>query len=103
MVKNKKVKVKKECKVVYKKCISKGDYQLYKGIRSEKEIPVGKVLGFRKFDKVLFKCNEYFVKGKRSSGYFELMDVKGNKLDFKPMPKVTDLIRLEARRSWLVA
>lgn len=103
LVKNKKVKVKKECKVVYKKCISKGDYQLYKGIRSEKKIQVGKVLGFRKFDKVLFKSKECFVKGKRSSGYFELMDVKGNKLDFKPLPKIKDLIRLEARRSWLVA
>ena len=100
-VKYQDIVVQKDCRVVKKKCVSKGDYQLYKGIRSEKRIPTGKLLGYRKFDKVLYEGNEYFVKGKRSSGYFELMSIDGVKLGHTV--KVTELKRLEARRSLLVA
>lgn len=45
-----------------KKCISKGDYQQTKGIRSEQTITTGKICGFRKFDKVKYFGKEYFIK-----------------------------------------
>ena len=100
-------KVKKLCKLVYKKSVSKGDYQLYKGKHSEKKIPVGKILGFRKFDKVKYlgdnKNRLYFIKGKRSSGYFELMNIHGEPVKLKPLPKVSKLVRIKARNSVLVA
>jgi len=35
-----------------KKCVSKGDYQLTKGIRGEIKIPVHKLFGLRKFDQI---------------------------------------------------
>jgi len=61
-----------------KKNISNGDYQQTKGIRSEKKIPTGKVFGFRKFDKVRVPEGIGFIKGKRSSGAFVIMDIMGN-------------------------
>jgi len=64
--------------VLYKKSISKGDYQQCKGIRSEKRIPTGKLFGIRKFDYIQTDKGSGFVKGKRSSGYFSIMDIFGN-------------------------
>jgi len=99
-------KIKKSCKVVYKKCVSKGDYQLYKGKRSEKKIPVGKIHGFRKFDKVKYlgdnknKC--YFIKGRMTSGYFVLMDINGESIKLKPMAKPSTVLRIKSRGSLLV-
>ena len=59
-----------------------------KGFAANKEIPRGKLFGFRKFDKVQYKGEEYFVKGRMSTGYAILMDTEGNKVDLKPIPKV---------------
>lgn len=61
-----------------KKLISKGDYQQTKGVRSEKKIPTGKSHGLRKFDLIQTDKGVGFVKGKRSTGYFVIMDVDGN-------------------------
>ena len=61
-----------------RKCVAKGDYQQYKGIRSEKKIPIGKLFGFRKFDKVKTPEGVGFIKGKRSSGAFVISDIFGN-------------------------
>lgn len=53
--------------------------------------------------------NEYFIKGRMSTGYAVLMDVKGNKIDFSGMPKgfktpkMSNLKRLKARSSWIVS
>ena len=94
--------------VLLKKCISKGDYQQTKGVRSEKVIPTGKIQGFRKFDKVKYLGEEYFIKGRMSSGYAVLMDIEGNKIDFQDAPKgmkiakLANLKRLEARKSWII-
>lgn len=66
--------------VLYKKSISKGDYQQCKGIRSEKRIPTGKLFGIRKFDYIQTDKGSGFVKGKRSSGYFSIMDIFGNSI-----------------------
>lgn len=70
-----------------KKSVSKGDYQQTKGIRSERHINTSKICGFRKFDKIKYFGNEYFIKGRMSTGYAILMDVYGNKIDFSYMPK----------------
>jgi len=67
-----------DIRILYKKCVAKGDYQQTKGIRSEKRIPTGKILGFRKFDKVKFRNCAYFIKGRRSAGTASLMDIFGN-------------------------
>jgi hypothetical protein len=88
--------------VIYKKCISKGDFQQTKGIRSEQKIPTGKIQGFRKFDKVRYLRKEYFIKGRMSTGYAILMDIEGNKIVLKPIPKFTKMKRIQARKSWLV-
>jgi len=73
--------------VYYKKHVSKGDYQLYKGKRSEKRIPVGKLFGLRKFDFISIGNLLGFIKGKRSTGNFALCDIHGL--------KVTDSINIK--------
>ncbi len=64
--------------VLYKKHIAQGDYQQTKGSRSEKTIPTGKLFGLKKFDQIQTNKGNGFVKGKRSSGYFALMDIFNN-------------------------
>lgn len=87
--------------------VAKGDYQLSWGSRSEKPKSVGKVRGFRKFDKVKYFGREYLIFGTMSTGYFPLMDIENNKIDFSNLgkglktPKATNLIRISTRRSWI--
>ena len=79
-----------------------------KGIRSEQPIVTDKICGFRKFDKVRYFGNEYFIKGRMSTGYAILMDIYGKKADFSAMPKgyktpkMANLQRLEARSTWMI-
>lgn len=89
-----------------KKCVSKQDRQLCKGIRGEKKIPTGKVFCFKKFDKVRYLGKECFIKGRRSSGAFVLMSIDGNSIDFrniggKQNPSYKFIERLNTRRSVL--
>lgn len=89
-----------------KRCVQKQDRQLYKGIRGEKKIPTGKVFGFKKFDKVQYLGETCFIKGRRSSGYFELMGIHGNSLDFRGLggrkePSYKFIKRINARRGVL--
>lgn len=91
----------KASNILFKKCISDGDYQQNKGVRSEKRIPTGKLFGFRKFDKVQYKGKEYFVKGRMSSGYAILMGIEGDKVELKPIPKFAKMQRVSARQSWI--
>jgi hypothetical protein len=88
--------------VLIKKCVADGDYQLRKGVRSEMMIPVGKVYGFRKFDKVRYKGKNYFIKGRMATGYAMLMDIYGAKVALKPTPKFTEMKRISARKTWLM-
>lgn len=88
--------------IIYKKCVSKGDYQLAKGVRSEQKINTGKINGFRKFDKVNFKGENYFIKGRMTSGYAILMGIDNQKIDLKPIPKFENLKRISARKTWLI-
>lgn len=92
----------KQESVLYKKCIPVGDYQRSKGIRSEIKIPKGKIQGFLKFDKVRYLGKRYFIKGRYSTGYAILQDIYGNKISLKPIPKLKKMVRLAARKSWLL-
>ncbi len=74
-------------KLYKKKCVSEGDFQKTKGVRSEQPIVTDKICGFRKFDKVRYFGNDYFIKGRMSTGYAVLMDIDGHKIDFSTMPK----------------
>jgi hypothetical protein len=88
--------------VLLKKCVSCGDYQRHIGSHSQTEIPKGKVRGFKKFDKVRYKDNEYFVKGRMTKGKGNaiLMDVHGVKT-IKQTPCFEKLKRVAARKSWI--
>lgn len=91
-----------------KKCVSDGDFQKTKGIRSEQSITTGKICGFRKFDKVHYFGKDYFIKGRMSTGYAVLMDIDGNKIDFSTMPKgyktpkLSNCKRIIARKNVMV-
>ena len=88
--------------LIAKRCVPDGDYQQTKGIRSEQRIGTGKIGGFRKFDKVRYCSQDYFIKGRMSTGYAILMDLAGNKVALKPIPKFERMKRVSARRSWMM-
>jgi hypothetical protein len=67
--------------VLFKKHVSKGDYQQTKGKHSEKKIPTGKLFGFRKFDLIETPKGIGFVKGKRSTGQFVILDLDNNAIN----------------------
>ena len=96
-------KVQIVCSLQKKVHIAKGDYQLRSGQRSEKEIPTGKLMGIKKFDKVASQGTIGFVKGRMSKGYAILMDIDGKKLELKPIPKLKNLKRITARKSCLIS
>ncbi len=59
--------------------VRKQNRKLYKGTRSHIRNKVSRVIfGFRQWDKVRYKGQQYFIKGRRSSGYFSLSDVFGS-------------------------
>ena len=89
-------------KVIYKRCIAKGRYQLYNGIRSEKKLPSGKIHGFKTCDKVIYNNMILFIKGKMSTGYAILSDIFGNKVDLKPIPKFSKMKRYAAQKTWIM-
>lgn len=94
--------------VLVKRCVSDGDFQKTKGVRSEQRIETNKICGFRKYDKVRYFGEEYFVKGRMSTGYAILMDIGGTKVDFTHMPrgfktpKLALCKRIGARKSWIM-
>ena len=57
------------------------------------------VKGFRLFDKVLYKKQECFISGRRSSGYFKLIKLDGTVVH--NTAKVNDLKLLETRKPYL--
>lgn len=96
------VSVEFHTKLLRKRCVSDGDYQQTKGVRSEQRIQAGKIMGFRKFDKVKYLGKEYFIKGRMSTGYAILMNISGEKVPLKPIPKFEKMERLSARKSWII-
>ena len=101
VVSNNKIKLIPSHIIYYKKHVSKGDYQQTSGIRSEKKIPTGKLFGLRKFDLIKTEKGTGFIKGKRRSGYFVIMDIHGtiihNSVNVKK--KCT---RINARKTTLI-
>ena len=86
--------------VMYKKRhVEKGDYaQTHKG----KIIPTGKLFGLRKYDLIKTRKGIGFVKGKRSSGQFVIMNIDG-KISYSIMVNTNELVeRLSARSSILI-
>ncbi|MFL5692217.1 MAG: RNA-guided endonuclease IscB [Ktedonobacteraceae bacterium] len=88
--------------VLSKRCVPDGDYQQTKGMRSEQRLTTGKILGYRKFDKVRYLGQDYFIKGRMATGYAILMDIHGNKAALKPIPKFDKMKRVSARSSWMM-
>ena len=86
--------------VFYKRHVASGDYQLTKGIRSEKRIPVGKLFGLKKHDFIQTPQGTGFVKGKRSSGYFALETILGDKVHASANIK-KNTVRISARTTTL--
>ena len=89
-----------------KKRVAKQNRQLRKGVRGEMKLPTGKVLGFKKFDKVKYLGEICFIKARRSKGDFVLMDIDNNTLDFRDRggrgnPSYKLLERINTRRSVL--
>ena len=68
-----------------KKHIPRQERILCKGVRGEKRIPTGKILGFKRYDKVEYMGITCFIKGRRNSGAFVLSDVNNNTIDFRPL------------------
>src|SRR5947208_16936017 len=68
----------------------------------EQRIITGKIGGFRKFDKVRYCGQDYFIKGRMSTGYAILMDLAGTRVALKPIPKFEKMKRVSARRSWMM-
>jgi hypothetical protein len=95
------LKVKFNDTLFLKKHVSKGDYQQRTGKRSEKKIPTGKLFGLRKFDLIQTEQGVGIVKGKRSSGYFAITDVMGNKIHDSAKVK-QNCKRLRARTTTLL-
>ncbi len=89
---------------MYKKVsIPRGNYQQTSGKRSEQPLPTHKIMGYRKYDKVLWNDQEAFIKGRMSTGYAILMDIEEKTIAFKPLPKFKTMQRISARKSCLTA
>ena len=88
-----------------KKSIARGDYQQTeaqpnkKGIRPK--LSRGKVMGFKRFDRVEYFGTVAFVKGKMATGYAILMDIEGKKIDFGHIPQFKKMKRIGARKTCL--
>ncbi len=82
-----------------KKCCSKGQYKLTKGIHSQQKLNEGKLFGFKCQDKVLYRGNEYLISGRMRSGYLILASSKFEGVKLRPMATPETVTRLGARTS----
>ena len=95
-----------------KKHVSKGNYQQTKywsksknGINYRK-LTTGKIMGFRKYDKVEYLGQEYFIKSRSKTSPFRLINVDGDEVTFEKISpykyaRTKKLIRITARNSTL--
>ncbi len=56
-------------------------YSILKGGLKKKNQAPYEMFGFRLFDRVKYLGNEYFVFGRRTSGFFDIRDLQGNKVN----------------------
>jgi hypothetical protein len=87
-------KIERVDKILKRICVTQRRYQISKGIRSEKRLPDGDLFGFKQWDKVRIGNQIGFVKGRRSSGYFDVCDIDGNSISHSI--KYTNLQRLSS-------
>ena len=85
-------KIERINKIFKRVCVTQRRYQITKGVRSEKKLPNGELFGFKQWDKVKVGNQIGFIKGKRSSGYFDVCDIDGNSISHSI--KYTNLQRL---------
>lgn len=96
-----------ELDVIYRKRrVPVQDRILTKDVHGEKRMPTGKIFDFKKFDKVEYLGETCFIKGRRSSGFFVLMDIDNNSIDFRDRrgklnPSYKSIKRINTRRSIL--
>ncbi len=90
-----------------KRCVPKGRYSLTI-LKGGKVIfrPTGKKCGFRNNDKVKYKGKTFYVSGPMKTGYCDLRDLEGNKINHKELYdttycKLKDLKRLNRPRTTL--
>ena len=95
--------------IVYiKRSVTKGDYRQTKGERSEIRMNRGKVNGFRRYDKVQYKGNIYFIKGLKNGRYATLMDINSKTIKFPDAPKcdktpkLSKFKRISARKTCII-
>jgi hypothetical protein len=77
--------------------IQRGRYQLTKGTRGEQKLPTGKVFGFNQWDKVKLGKQIGFIKGRRTSGYFDICDIDGDTISHSV--KYSNLKRLTSNKT----
>lgn len=93
--------------VLYKKrCVPTQNRCLSQGARGERKLPIGKVYGFRRYDKIEYLGRICFIKARRTNGSFVLMNINNKILDFRNFggvqnPSYKRIKRLNARRSIL--
>ncbi|MDA8137013.1 MAG: RNA-guided endonuclease IscB, partial [Desulfobacteraceae bacterium] len=81
--------------------VRKCNRKLFKGARSHiKNTAPRYVKGFQRFDKVRWNGIECFVFGRRSTGYFELRDLDGNKIHASA--KAKECVLLESAKTHLL-
>jgi len=91
-------KLKLDIQLQVRKCNRK----LFKGDRSHiKNTAPRFILGFQRFDKVLWNNIECFVFGRRKTGYFELRKLDGTKIHASA--KAKELVLLETSKTLLIS
>ena len=71
-----------ESKIYYKKVVGNGTRVLAKFRKVPVQLDRGKIRGFRRYDKVRYKDEEYFIYARSKTGNFCVTDIFGNKPDF---------------------
>ena len=83
------------------KQVRRQNRKLFKGSRSHLKNTAPRVMmGFQRFDKVLFEEQACFIFGRRSSGYFALRTLEGTTIHNSA--KAKDLVLLESVKTLLI-
>lgn len=98
---------------LYQKCVRKQNRQIYKnnvikgGIKKNNQLNRN-IFGFELFDSVIYQHRKYFVFGKRKTGYLDIRDLFGNKVNngsisYKRLKRICNnrTILTERRRQFL--
>lgn len=84
------------------KQVRKQNRKLFKGQHSAIRNTAPRfILGFQRYDKVLYRGQEGFVAGRRRTGYFSIKQLNGKTLNSNA--KVKECRRLESANTWLIS